>query len=294
MYEKIMKNKVLLFGSIFIILFSVGGVLAGDKISAEEVINKHLESIGSKAKRTEKTSQMLTADVQFSYKGSPTAVNGNAVFASEGEKNIWGILLNSNDYPQDKFGYNGEKTQVAFTKPGSYSVLGDFILSYKNILKEGLLGGVLFSSWSLNDVQNRKAKISFAGTKKIDSTEAYVIEYSPKSSTDLEIKMFFDKNNFHHLRTEFFKLIAARQASKIEDSAGQSSDRFQVIEDFSEFQDMGGLTLPSKYKISYSYYNNSPNQASKRKTLEVEWNFNIKAFSYNQKFESNAFQIDSN
>ncbi|MBX7172491.1 MAG: hypothetical protein K1X72_16100 [Pyrinomonadaceae bacterium] len=289
-----MKKRTIYIFTFIIVLINTLSVIAADNLTVSEIISKHLDSIGTKAKRAGITNQLLTSSVQFMYKGSATTVTGNAVFASEGEKNLWGILLQSNDYPQDKFSYNGEKTQVAFTKPGSYSMLGDFILSYKSILKEGLLGGELFSSWALNDVNKRQAKITPAGTKKIGDTETYVIEYLPKGGFDLEVKMFFDKQTFHHIRTEYFKLIAARQGTTIDNSAGQSSDRFQIIEEFSNFQNLGGLTLPSQYSLKYVYYNNSPTQINAKKNLDLEWKFGINSFAYNQALPANSFEIETN
>ena len=107
-------------------------------------------------------------------------------------------------------------------------------------------------------------------------------------------RLGFDKTNFRHLRTEYSKVIAARQAASIDNSAGQSSDRFQITEDFSEFQNMDGLTLPSNYKLKYNYYNNSPIQSAARQTVELEWKFSINAFSYNQSLEPNSFKIETN
>lgn len=289
---------------LFVILFFCVSLIttniqAKDKINANEILNNHLLSIGTKEKRDATKNQIFGSSVQFIYKGSPVILNGTSVFASQNEKNLWGMVLNSNDYPQDKFSFNGEKTLVSFTTPGSYSVLGDFILSYKILLKEGLLGGVYFSSWTLNNVKEREAKINFAGTKKINSTDTYVLEYMPKGGSELEIKMFFDQKTFRHLRTEYFTLIAARQGSSIDNSARQNPDRFQVIEEFDKFQNMGGLNIPSNYKISYSYQNNSDsriNSASQRggrRTMFVEWEFNINSFSYNQDLDPNSFNIET-
>lgn len=289
-----MKNYFKSFFTIFLLLVFSISAFANQKLTAEEIIAKHLDSIGTKEKRAEINNQLILCSVQFIYQGSATIVNGNGVFASAGEKNLLGMMLTSNDYPQDKFSFDGEKTRVAFTKPGVYSVLGDFVFSYKNLLKDGLLGGTLFSSWALHHNEKRQAKLTAAGTKKIGSVETYVIEYSPKGGFDLEIKMFFDTKNFRHVRTEYFKLIAARQASTIDASAGQSSDRIQVIEDFSDYQVMGGLTLPSKYSLNYNYYNNSPTQASKARNRELQWKFQVTNFSYNQELDANSFTIDTN
>lgn len=289
-----MKNRFILFFALVIISAASLSAFADEKLTADEIINKHLDSIGTKEKRAGVKNQVIVSSLLFSQKGSSTTVNGQSVFASAGEKNLWGMNLASNDYPQEKFSYDGDKTKIAFTKPGVYSILGDFLNSYRGLLKEGLLGGTLFSSWALNTKDSRQAKISASGTKKIDSMETYVLDYSPKSATDLDIRLYFDAKTFRHVRTEYSKFIAARQASSIDNSAGQSSDRIQVIEEFSDFQSMGGLTLPGSYKLTYTYYNNSPIQASKAANREVTWKFKVANFAYNQELDANSFNIETN
>lgn len=277
-----------------IVLLSINFIIANEKLRADEIVQKSLDSIGSKSKRDEIKNLIIMSDVEFISKGSTIPINGKAVFASEDYKNLWGMNLTSNDYPQDKFAFDGEKIQVAHTIPGSYSILGDFIVTYNQLLKEGLLGGVLFSSWALDDLQKREAKVSTAGTKKIGKIETYVIEFAPKGAFDLEVKMYFDKSNFRHVRTEYFRFVAASQALSIDTAVRQSSDRFQVIEEFADFQNMGGLTLPGSYRINYEYTNTSPVSSPNRKSKQVEWKFKVTSFSYNQKLEASSFNISTN
>jgi hypothetical protein len=289
-----MKNLIIITLTIITFLFSSLSVLADDKLKAEEIIAKHLDSIGTKEKREGIKNRTFTSQIQFSYVGSPTVTIGRGVLASEGEKNLWGMILNSNDYPQDRFSYNGDEVKVAFIKPGVYSVLGDFIFSNRGLLRDGLLGGALFSSWALNSNETRQGKISNAGTKKFGSMETYAISYSPKNALDLEVKLFFEKETFRHVRTTYSKVIAARQAPTIDASAGQSSDRLSVTEEFSDFQKLDGLTLPSRYSLTHIYYNNSPIQATKRTNREVRWDFKITNFSYNQQLDADSFNIQTN
>jgi hypothetical protein len=199
--------------------------------------------------------------------------------------------LNSNDYPQDRFGFDGKDTKVGYSRPGVRSTLGGFIYSYKELLKESLLGGALMSSWTLANANN--AKMSFDGTKKIDGKETLVVSYEPKSGSDLSIKMYFDAKNYHHLRTEYNRLISARQGGGIDNSARQSSDRYRLVEDFSDFQNVAGLTLPKTYKISYSYTGTGSTQVVQNSNRELEWTFSVTYFAYNQPLEGNSFDIDA-
>ena len=79
----------------------------------------------------------------------------------------------------------------------------NFVDGNEVVLRDGLLGGTLSSSWALIDLANKKAKLSFEGTKKIDGKEYYVMGYSPKGGSDVDIKLYFEKETFRHARTEY-------------------------------------------------------------------------------------------
>lgn len=280
-----MKSNNLKFATLLMcISFSFVTVVNAQKITVEEVIAKHLDSIAIKEKRAEIKNQLIFATVNFKQKGSTTQISGKGLILSAGEKNLWGMNLSSNDYPQDQFSYNGKDTQVGFTKPGLRSVIGSFIQSYTDLLKEGLLGGSLTSSWALLRTDSSKAKMTYDGTKKIDETETHVISFSPKNGSDLNIKMYFDKKTFYHLRTEYSRVIAATQGSSIDNSAGRTPDRYKLIEDFSGHTKMGSLTLPASYRLLYNF--------SRTATVrESEWQFNVTNYSFNQALDANSFEV---
>jgi len=277
-------------------LFTIGLTFVtvnAQKMTAEEVIAKHLDSIGSQKLRALIKNQFVLADLEVKVKGSAVPMSGKAVILSEGDKSLWGMNLNSNDYPQDRFGFDAKDTKVGFSRPGVRSVLGGFILSYKELLKEGLLGGSLLSSWALLNTDARKAKISYDGTKKIDDKETHVLSYTPKSGSDLSIKMYFDAKTFRHVRTEYIRIISAAQGRTIDSSAAQSSDYYRLTENFSDFQTSSTITIPKTYKIFYSYTNNSAVRTSPGSSKELEWVFSVTNFSTNQELEPNSFNIDA-
>jgi hypothetical protein len=273
-------------------------VRADDKLKPEEIVAKNLDSIGTKEKRAGIKNQVISCDLQLLVKGSSTPVMGRAVIASAGEKTLWGMSLASNDYPTDKYSYNGKDTKVAFVTPGARSKLGEFIFNYRELLREGLLGGTLSSSWALLYTDAKKPKLSYEGEKKIDGKDAYVLEYNPKAGSDLIIKMFFDKKTFQHIRTEYNRVISASQATtgqgdaRINASAGQGSDHYRLIEEFSDFQTVSGVTLPKTYKLSYSYYSDTVNQSNQKKNTEIEWKFNVVNASFNQDLDPSSFEIE--
>jgi hypothetical protein len=261
------------------------------KMSPEEILAKHLDSIGTKESREQIKNQLVLGNVQIKIRGGASDAAGKAVIISAGEKNMWGMNLDSNEYPQDRFGYNGKETKVGFARPGAYSDLGRFILSYRELLREGLMGGTLSSSWSLLNTQVKSPKLSYEGTKKIDGKETVVLGYSPKGGSDLSIKMYFDKQNYQHIRTEYSRVIAARIGTSVDNSASQGESRYRLVENFSNFQKAGKLTIPGSYKISYSYYNSGV-QVANNPNRELELKFELTGFSFNDPLEATAFELD--
>jgi len=214
---------------------------------------------------------------------------GKGVILSSGDKNLWGFNLNSNNYPQDRFGFDGKETQAGYIRPGTRSALGGFILSYKELLREGLLGGTLLSSWTLLDQNARKAKVRYDGTKNIDSREVHVLDFSPRGGSDLNIKMYFDAENFRHLRTEYSRTISARQGASVDSSSSQSPTYYRLTENFSDFQTVNGLTIPKTYKINYSFTGASVLTANR----QLEWSFNVVNISTNQELGPESFNIEA-
>jgi hypothetical protein len=263
------------------------------KMAPDEIVLKHLDSIGTKERRATVKNQLVLADLQFTVKGSARPVVGKAVLLAEGEKNLWGMNTNANDYPQDRFAYNGRETDAGFIRPGVRSTLGGFILAYKELLREGLLGGTLLSSWALLHTETRKPKLAADGTKKIDGQETYALEYAPRNGSDLSIKMYFDAKNFRHLRTEYTRVVSARQGTTVDNSAGQSSNYYRLVEDFSEFQTVNGLTIPKKYKLSYSFTGNGAVQSARESNREMEWTLTVTNLSLNQPLAANSFDINA-
>lgn len=264
------------------------------KMKAEDIIAEHLNSIATAENRSSIKNQIIVSDVQVVMKGNTGITSGKAVIFSSGEKNFWGMNFNSNAYPLDRFGYNGKETKVGFSTPGVRSFLGEFIFLYEELLKEGLLGGTLSSSWALLNTNLKKPKLSYEEMKKIGEKETHVLSYSPKKGSDLSIKMYFDAKTYQHIRTEYNRVISARQGPTIDGSAGQGEDRYRLIEEFSDFKKAGNLTLPTTYKIFYSYFSNSLTRLKQNANREVEWKFNITNYSYNQKLDESSFNIDAN
>src|SRR5690606_21524578 len=171
---------------------------------------KHLDSIAPAEMRSALKTLIASGEVRVDFitqKNQPAV--GRLVVASEGGKVFLGMSLNASDYPQELMIFNGDKVSVGAVLAGRRSTFGDFIQSNGVLLSQGLLAGSISSSWAALNLENNKAKVSTSGGKKIDGRETYGISYNPKGGSDLNIKLYFDKETFRHVRTEYTRTASA-------------------------------------------------------------------------------------
>jgi hypothetical protein len=225
---------------------------ASDKMSVDEIVSKHLDSIGTNSARAAAGGRLAGGSTQVTFRSSGiTQSEGSAVLASDGAKSMVTMKFPSSQYPYEKIGFDGKKV-TAYQLPGAmYSSLGSFTRSNPEMLKEGLIGGTLSSAWPLLDLSNKKAKLESTGTKKVDSRQLIEVRYLPRGGSDLKISLFFDAENFRHVRTVYEKVISAQMGRTVDQSARMSETRYRLVEEFSDFKTEGGMTLPHTYKIHF-------------------------------------------
>lgn len=277
--------------SIFVVTLLFGLIInvsaVDDKITPAELIKKHLESIGSsKALASVKSVTILgTSKATFLGRGGGQA-DGISVLASEGKKYLVAMKFNTSDYPFEKFSYAGEDFLVGFVKPGIRTTLGQFLLTNKTSFKRGIIGGALFPSWELLNFDENDAKLKYEGIKKVDGKNLHKLDYNPKKGSELNITLYFDADTFRHVRTEYTRVISARQGANVDASAGQSETRYKMVEEFSDFKEENKLNLPHTYKIFLEILTGNGTTAS-------EWEMNFKQFNFNQPITEKDFKVDS-
>jgi hypothetical protein len=211
--------------ALFALFVLVAPALA-QKMKPEELLAKHLDSIGTAEARASVKSLIAVGDVAAKFISQKNqVVQGRIVLASAGEKNFFGMNLNSSVYSGEKFSYDGKKAKIGVVQAGAYSILGNFIKSNSMVLEESLLGGTLSTSWALLNSAEKKAKLSYDGAKKIDGREVYALGYSPKGGGDVDIVLYFDKETFRHVRTEYKRISSAGIGTRPEQSSGMSESR---------------------------------------------------------------------
>lgn len=269
----------------FLLIFAGVISLQAQELKAEEVIAKHLESIGTKEKRAEVKNQLAGGISQFESKMPSKKTGGKVVIVSDSGNLFLVSSFNSQEYPFEKIGYFKEKVALPFVTAGTRSPLGAFLIDHNKLLSEGLLGGSVSSRWALLNSQ-RKGRFTSAGTKKIDGRKAYALNYSAENigSFDFTVKMFFDAENFQHLRSEYRRTVAPRE--EVFGRLGtQTGVKIALIENFGDYKVVNGLTLPHSYKISYMTESNSG-------TYEYEWNFAFTQYIFNQNLAADFFKFD--
>jgi hypothetical protein len=272
---------------LLIISSTTSTALAVQKLKPAEIVAKHLESIGSAGARKAVNNRVIvgTSTVTFHNPGNGQ-ISGQAVMASQGNKVLIGMQFGNTNYPYEKLGFDGNNFTASYLRPGVRSTLGDFLNTNKFVFKQGLIGGVLSSAWPLLETDVRGARLEYGGTKKINDREVYELRYLPRGGSDLQVSLFFDKETFQHVRTEYEQVITAQLgANPSGDPSGTPREtRYKMVEDFSDFKKEGELTLPHTYKLSLAL-------VSRRGNFIADWTLNLVNFSFNQPMDANSFNV---
>jgi hypothetical protein len=245
---------------------------AMQKMKPEELVDKHLASIGSPEARAAAHNRVVkgSADVVFNP-GPRNATSGNAAFISDGKSVRLGWIFAALNYPGEDFAFDGENVGVGFVRPGVRSLLSQFMLSNDFLIKEGFLGGALTTAWALLDVPGRKAKIEYNGLKKKAGKEYHEIRYlARKGGGDVRVFMYFDPQTFHHMQTQYTLI-----------QMGQKEKRYYITEEFDKFVVADGLTLPTSYKMNFTIEEDS--------STMLDWTVKVDQILHNQQIDPKTF-----
>ena len=259
---------------------------ATDKLKMEEVLAKHLESIGSAQNRKGVKTRIISGTSFVDFRTAPTGqASGKAVLASDGAKSLIGMSFYSPVYPREQFAFDGSRFMAAFVTPGVRSSLGSFLTIHDFIFKQGLMGGTLSSAWPLLDLSVAKAKLEYAGLKRINEQPLHELKYQPKSGSDLQVSIFFDETTFVHVRTEYVRLVPAETGNRSYSNVSERESRYKLVEEFSNFKVEGGLNLPHTYKVEFAADTQSG-------TFLAEWTARLTQFIFNDPIDPAGFSAN--
>ena len=269
-------------------LHAAADTVLAQKMKPEEVVAKHLESIGAVETRESINSRIITGTVVVTFREPGTGqLGGRAVIASESSKSMMGLIFENSNYPHEKIGYDGEDVTASYVRPGIRSALGNFFMTYKNMVKQGILGGALTDAWALANLKTNKARVEYGGRKKVGDRQTHEIKYFPRGGLDLRVSLFFDSETFQHIRTEYTRTVPAVMGGTPEASASQRETRYKLVEDFSDFKRAGGLILPHTYKLTLEI-------RAATSSFSADWELALSEFLYNQNLEPGSFKVDNN
>lgn len=164
-------------------------------------------------------------------------------------------------------------------------------------------------------MNERKAKLSFEGLKKVDGQELYDLRYRPHKSSDLEIHLYFDPQTYRHVETVYsysvsqsFASLAPSTAVGVGPSIGavgtsatgstsgaggtaetaaarQQQTRYRLTEKFSDFKTADGVTLPTHYDIQFSQ------ELQSGRTTLTDWDLKGLEVSNNTPVDPRNFEV---
>ena len=265
-------------------------------MTAEQVIAEHVQSIGSpEALASLKTLAFVgTTSVDF-IQGMYGKMNGQSMMVSDGKKVSIVLKFGDINYPGEYFAYDGNEVSVGHINPLQRSPVADFIFQHNGIMKDGLLGGVLSRAWPLLNFQEDQAWLKYDDVK-IDDRHLHEIEYKPKKSLrDVKIKLYFDWETFHHVRTEYRVRVrddmsaspggagsrtgSFERGGTVDDgfralSQGLPDSIYVLVEKFDDFKKIGAMTFPHSYTIDYSVEGQGHTFIGKWILTADQWAFN--------------------
>ena len=272
-----------------LLLISLAGITAvvpqtkPEKLTAEELVAKHLESLGSAGARSRVKGTRIkgTASVAVKLCGEGQ-VDGQALLGSQGAMNGINMTFDTSAYPYESLIFDGKKFSASQFKAGSRTCLAQFFVQNDQILREGLLGGTLSESWPLLNLTDKNPKLEYAGLKKVGDKQLHALKYNPRKGADVKIVLYFDPESFRHVRTEYSRTIYATEQRRIagggpglppEQRQQASPARIEAYEEFEDFKPEGGLNLPHTYKFHLSIQ-------SEIRPAMVDWVINLTDFAF--------------
>jgi hypothetical protein len=157
-------------------------------------------------------------------------------------------------------------------------------MTHEMPFREGLLAGTLSAAWPLLDMSSRKAVLKYDGMKKIEGRQVYVVRYEPKNDSGLKTRLYFDAETFRHVRTEYEHRIIQQMATAPGVTQKQGDSITKLVEEFSDFKPVDGLSLPHSYKLQLSV------EMLGRRILQ-DWTLSLSQFVANRTLDDKEFDV---
>jgi hypothetical protein len=242
---------------------------AAGKLTLDDVIARHLQSIGTPAARAAVKSRVAQGTTRFEFvTGGAGKMDGKTTLVSQENNSRLVMRFGNVDYQGEDLLTNGDRVDVRGTP--NRSTFGTFLYTQNALIREGLFEGQLSTAWPFLDPKVRGAKLTYNGLKTIDGHDAHEVKYVPRKSTDLEIRVYFDSETFRHVATvtsvnldprlvgdvlnstDFMGRGTPGDNDRLTAQARQQPVRFKIEQRFSVFREVDGVTVPMESLLRFT------------------------------------------
>jgi hypothetical protein len=256
-----------------------------EKLTAEEVLTKHLASIGTPEAIAKTKSRVMVGNGRLTplrgFIGK--TLTGAVQFASVDDNLLFVMMLNSNEYPYEKVAFNGKDVTVGKMPGGDRSPLGEFLKSTSNIVKQGIFGGALSSGWTLLNFDSKNAKLEYAGLENSNNRKLHKLRFSSSKTGTLKINLYFETDTYRHVLSEYQYTTSLSITSDPTQSSRQKEKRYTLIEQFSDFSNVEGVTLPRTYILNLT--NEEDNVTA------LEWAVRFSQYYFKETLSPDLFKV---
>jgi len=251
-----MRRLSFLLTSLIVLIFAlvqIGLVSAAD-LKPAEIVTRHLDSIAPAATRAAAKSRVVQGTLTFRVPvGGGGEVAGTWGRVSSEDKSAFVMRFGAGTWRGEQFTFDGSKTGfAAATSSHQRSEFAQFISSQDFIIKEGLLGGEYSVAWALSRLDENHARVQSLSRKKVHGHELVGLQYFSKGTSDMQVKMYFDPETFHHVLTIYSMSIAPNMKGDVTGSPSQKETRYTLEEQFDDFKTTEGVTLPTSYRLQWT------------------------------------------
>lgn len=242
-------------------IVSCGTLFAAQKLTQPAVIDLHLQALTADVEiPIDQTRVVRGVCITTSPAKAAGQLPGAFLLSSSVRNARFTVQFKSDLYEGESFDVEGEQVQIGFAQPrtNTRSALGQFVSINRVIVAEGLFGGVLNVRWPLLRISARQPRLGYEGIKKLARRNLHRLRYRARENQgDLDIHLYFEPETYRHVVSVYTTTRTQGLAFTPESSSQQSDLYFRLQEEFSDFQQVGSLTLPKTWTVRYERSGNS-------------------------------------
>jgi hypothetical protein len=256
------------------------------KMKPEELVARHLDSIGTQEARAAVQNRLMTGTGQLIIRlPSQGGLRGPAELVSDGRRIRLSMIFGGIEYPSEQLAFDGNKVAVSQVRPGVRLNLAGFVHLYDVLLKEGVIGGTMTAAWCLLDVAGRQPKLEYAGVKTVEGKPLHELKYrAKKGASDVTIALHFEPDTFRHVHTGYRLVQAGLMGNSTSSSPAPTDTVYHLDETFGDFKTVDAVTLPHSWKLTYM-------REGAGATVLCEDSLTVTDVRHNQTLDPKAFEI---